>query len=279
MSGKAKAIVEVGGRFGKWTVLKELEERRHRAVQVLARCDCGTEAVIRYTVLRHGRSKGCPRCAGRRDPEPRVGQVFGKWTVIGAVIKVDRRKRCLCRCECGAERLLLMQSLNSGASTQCRSCQSRGNTTRRTHNRTRTTEHNIWCAMRRRCNKPQTQTYRRYGGRGIRVCDEWNAPRTGFQAFFRDMGARPSAEHTLERVDNDGDYTPENCRWATRTEQARNRSTSALVEIDGETKTIAEWCEEAGIPQYLFHNRTKVLGWEPRRALCTPARKFTKRSA
>lgn len=108
-----------------------------------------------------------------------------------------------------------------------------------------------WEAMKQRCTNPNDQGWHRYGGRGIRVCDRWL---NSFQAFLADMGPPPPGT-TLDRIDNSGHYCPENCRWATPTEQARNRRTSRVVVAAGQSKTLAEWAQLTGLPTSTIQNR------------------------
>ncbi|WP_136685660.1 hypothetical protein [Falsirhodobacter xinxiangensis] len=129
-------------------------------------------------------------------------------------------------------------------------------------------EYIIWNGMRARCLNKQNPNYHRYGGRGISICDRWAVD---FVAFVDDMGMRPSRKHTLDRIDNDGDYTPENCRWATIKEQCRNRRSSKFLTISGQTKTAAEWSDETGISQSLIHARMK-MGWTAEAAVTRPRR-------
>jgi len=129
-------------------------------------------------------------------------------------------------------------------------------------------EYSIWMNMRSRCKNPKNNRYSTYGARGISVCPQWDKD---FVNFLQDMGRRPSPDHTIERIDNDGNYEPSNCRWATRQEQARNRTTSRFIQLEGETKTLAEWCEIRGLPMKSVHARLK-MGWDAERALSQPLR-------
>ncbi len=127
-----------------------------------------------------------------------------------------------------------------------------------------------WKAMRRRCESPKHRSFPRYGGRGIKVCERWQDLRN----FIEDMGPRPTPKHTLDRIDNDGDYAPGNVRWATQAEQLRNQVRNRLLTFAGRTQCLTDWCAELGIAKHVLAARLNALGWSVERALSTPVRAF-----
>lgn len=127
------------------------------------------------------------------------------------------------------------------------------------HGKSLSPVHKIWLGMRTRCSNPNARQYADYGGRGIKVCSRWDE----FLVFEKDMGPRPKG-HTLERIDNDKDYTPENCKWATRKEQANNRRCNIKITYKGLTKTISQWSEETGLHRNTIDQRFR-LGWPARK--------------
>ncbi len=181
-----------------------------------------------------------------------IGSRFGRLVVTAEHPVRHRRKiQYLCRCDCGTEKVILGESLRLGRTV---SCGCHGREARRNahlkHGQSKrgavTPERRVYGAMKKRCLNPKDANFRHYGGRGIVICERW---RDSFEAFFTDMGHRPSPRHEIDRIDNDGPYSPDNCRWATRTEQMRNtRGVQAVVRGDGKQyRTIVEAAAEVGV--------------------------------
>lgn len=129
-------------------------------------------------------------------------------------------------------------------------------------------EYIAWCNMKGRCLNPNDKSYGRYGARGISVCDRWL---NSFENFYSDMGAKPSPAHTLERIDFNKDYCPENCKWATYKEQNRNYSRNVYIEYDGRRMCLKDWANEVGIENSLLRYRIRA-GWPIDQALFRPVK-------
>ena len=146
-----------------------------------------------------------------------TGHKFNKLTVISEAPSKKGKSFWLCRCDCGQSKIVCLNNLRN---RHTQSCGCLGYQNAKTHGMYGTPEHTVWVHMIQRCYNPRRWQYKYYGGRGIKVCERWL---DGFKNFYADMGPRPIGM-TLDRVDNDGNYTPLNCRWATDIEQRANRS-------------------------------------------------------
>ena len=201
-----------------------------------------------------------------------TGHRFGRWVVLGHAPKRDRLLMERCRCDCGTERLIPRQRLLRGASNSC-GCRNRerikvANTTHGESTASGETRlYRIWTHMKGRC---ADETDEVYGKHGIRVCPEWSASYEVFRDWAHANGYAPNL--TIDRVDNDANYEPANCRWATRAEQARNRRTTRLIDFNGETKSLTEWAEATGITKGALCSRLRC-GWPLARALTEPSQR------
>lgn len=182
-----------------------------------------------------------------------VGMVFGSLTVTSkTTTSKNGHSRWICLCKCGETSIVKGIHLNSGHTQSCGCRQrSRAAEAQNRHGMCGTSEYRIWALMVGRCRDPSSTSYRNYGARGIRVCDRW----MDFMNFFADMGHRPSLKHSLDRIDNDGDYAPENCRWATQKEQMRNTRINRMISFSGITMALVAWCEFLGVPYGLVCSR------------------------
>lgn len=198
-----------------------------------------------------------------------VGQSFGRLVVINYQGKSTYDDHLwLCRCICGNTRAVSMQSLKRGYSSSC-GCLKKELISKRSkkHSMTKTKIYKCWQNMKNRCLDPSNIGYKDYGGRGITICDRWLL---SFENFYADMGLPPNADYSIERVDNDGPYTQDNCVWAPRLRQNRNSRHNRLVTINGITKCISEWAEETGIPANVVYARLHRGGWTEEEAILTP---------
>lgn len=195
-----------------------------------------------------------------------TNQRFGKYVVIKLHCMATGNKPTMwiVRCDCGNIRHASTSNLRGGKATRCKSC------TNITHGMYNTPEYGIWGAMKNRCNNPRSKEYYLYGGRGIKVCTRWNK---SFQSFYNDMGKRPHPKLSIDRIDNNGHYSPENCRWITRDIQNSNKRNNVNITINGVTKTVTQWAKVSGVNQKTIRNRLN-RGIPDVKAIFTPPHKL-----
>lgn len=210
-----------------------------------------------------------------RHPEVISGDRFAR---LVAVREIDS-EHWVFRCDCGVEKRFLRRNVQRGVSRSC-GCfhKERMQEIKKTHghsiNGKVSPTFSSYRNMIARCYRPSNNRFAEYGARGIKVCDRW---RDSFENFLADMEERPSRDHSIERLDSDGDYSPDNCIWGTVAVQAANRSSNLIVTIDGESMILAEAARRYGIPYTTLKARIFKHGWGHKRAVLTPVRVMTRR--
>lgn len=218
-----------------------------------------------------------------------TGQRFGRLLVTERAPSLRRnngkwRTRWCCVCDCGGTTVTSSDMLRMARSQSC-GCLRKEITSEctSTHKQSNTPTYRTWARMKSRCFNPKDGSFANYGGRGIKMCDRWH---NSFISFVEDIGERPSREHSIDRIDNDGWYScgkcqeciskglTANCKWSTRVEQCNNRRSSHYVTINDRTQTLAEWCRELNIAVHTAQSRI-ARGWDDVRALQTPVRTQT----
>lgn len=225
----------VGVRFGKLTVLSEIEPSKYGRLYYECKCDCGLVYEARASHVKAGAIQQCRNCRNVNRGELmkqraleshqiNMGKRFGNFTVVDIFVNGKLSGVYYgCKCDCGNISLLQSYVVIVGKSTKCRKCADKLN---EKHGMVYTPTYSTWFTMRRRCSDPKTQNYKRYGGRGIRVCDRWQS----FENFLADMGVKPKGLQ-IDRIDNDGPYAPGNCRWVTPKENANNKGKLSRIII------------------------------------------------
>ena len=198
-----------------------------------------------------------------------TGDRFGQLTVLYKVRGTGIRGRPTkwqCLCDCGGATDVFASNLVRSHTTSC-GCHKEN--ARLTHGLSHMPEYKIWTGMKGRCQNPKDGRFRDYGGRGVTVCQRWA---DSFEMFFLDMGPRPSPNHSLDRIDVNGNYEAANCRWATRVEQQNNMRRNLSLSFNGRSQTAAQWAREIGMNPATLTTRLR-RGWSVGVALTTPIQK------
>jgi len=199
-----------------------------------------------------------------------TGERYGRLVVLERAPNDGRRTMWRCVCDCGTEVVVRAENLRSGNTKSC-GCYKIDHPARFKHGYAHTRLAGTLARMKNRCYNPKNYEYANYGGRGITICDEWLNDSTSFYEWAVNNGYDDSL--TIDRIDNDLGYSPENCRWANVYEQANNKRNNTRITFNGETHTIAEWGRIVGINANLLYARRSALGWDTERMLTTPVAK------
>lgn len=269
-----KCVDLIGQKFNRLTVIKRLENKGSRA-QWLCQCDCGGTIISDSYRLTHGVTKSCgcykAEKTSERSLEDLTGKEFGRLTVMHRANNRGKATMWHCKCQCGNEVDIAAASLKNGTSQSCGCLQKEivsGNN--KTHGMSNSKFYHIWSGMKARCYNQNAGQYKDYGGRGIKMCDEW---RNNFMAFYRWAITHGYSDGlSIDRIDVNKDYSPENCRWATDYVQSNNRRNNIVLEYNGESHTMSQWAEKLGIAKQTLKDRIRRYGWSVERALTEPVR-------
>ncbi|MBQ9268712.1 MAG: hypothetical protein IJ206_04235 [Oscillospiraceae bacterium] len=245
--------IEAGRKICKLTVIERAGEGRFGAPKWLCRCECGNVLIADETSLRNHNIRSCGCCDAKEDL---TGQKFGMMTVLGRAVNDPAGKaRCLCRCDCGKEKVMRIEHLRNNPMPNC-GCYSHEQWVKKStkHGTEGTPLYTIWNGMKNRCYNPKQEAYERYGAKGIMVCDRW---RDDPRKFIEDMGPTYQPGLQIDRIDYNGPYSPENCRWVTQKENARNKSNNHIVDTIYGKVTLAEAAERSGLLESTICDRER----------------------
>lgn len=259
----------VGKKIGKLTIMKRLPMKKSY-VEYECLCDCGNTIIKAHSNLVSTVGEKC--CSNCKTPkvEDISGKIFGRLTAIKYIGK-SKGKQTLweCKCDCGNIAIVHHQNLKSGHTSSCGCYNSEVASEReKEHGQSGTRLYNIWHDMIYRCYNGNHRSYKDYGGKGIIVCNEWKDDFEAFRNWAIENGYKENL--SIDRIDSDKNYCPENCRWATDIQQANNTSRNLIFTVDGCTDTLANLCRKYNIPYTLAHSRI-YRNWDIKKALTTPS--------
>jgi hypothetical protein len=265
----------IGERFDKLVVEKRGEDyiypssKRHEP-RWICKCDCGNKITVIHHNLLNGHVHCCKECKSNKLKDI-TGERFGKLTVIKRgedfIGPAGRETQWVCKCDCGNTTIVRGHALRNGHTRSC-GCLIVDSSTK--HGLYNTKIYGKYNKMKHRCFNSNNKHYKRYGGRGITICDEWLGE-NGFINFYNwAMANGYSDDLTIDRINNDGNYEPSNCRWTTQEVQANNTSNNVIIKYNNEEHTISEWAKIYNIEYYNLYNRIINLGWSIDKALNTP---------
>ncbi len=198
---------------------------------------------------------------------PEIGTKFSTLTVISESFIENKKRRVYCKCICGKELKIRVSSLLDKTTKNCGCLNKRNSTHNYAKHEDRSPEYTVWLNLRQRCSNPNNSEYHNYGGRGIKVCERWDS----FDNFLKDMGFRPTKNHSINRSNNNGDYEPDNCFWSTKKEQDSNKRNNNYIEYNGRKLTVTQWAEILTIKPVTLFSRLKSMSIE--KAFTKPIRR------
>lgn len=235
-------------------------------------CECGKECIYAANVLNSGRITQCWECGlkykSRKGAIP-LDLTNCRFSKLLALYRTNNKSPdgsfiWMCRCDCGSNVEVASTILRKGYKNMCDVCRIENiRLGKISHNMSTTNTYKSWIGMKDRVTNKNHIHYKNYGGRGITIYEKWI---NSFENFYKDVGDRPSLKHTLDRIDNDGNYEPGNVKWSTKKEQMRNRRNTIFLSYEGVVKSIDDWCEQLNIKKHLVYSKIRS-GWDKEKIL------------
>lgn len=262
-----------GKRFGKLLVKELLGTNEKQQTLWKCQCDCGNECIVIGSRLTFGKKTSCgcdtKEKYSKSKTKDLTGQRFGRLVVVQENGKIKGKTSWLCKCDCGNERVAIGTYLKTGHTKSC-GClleETRKLPKKTTHKQSKSRLYKEWCSMKSRCGDGY-HGKENYKEKGITVCDEWQK----FEPFAEwALSSGYKDDLTLDRIDNDKGYSPDNCRWVTMKAQENNRTNNVLIEYNGEVKTLKQWCEYFNVNYGMVKARRRH-GWEINRLFIPPTK-------
>lgn len=265
----------IGDKFGRLKVIEYAGRNYRNRKTWLCECECGNKKAISQDDLKSGRTNSCgclrKEMMSEKSFKDLVGMKFGEWTVLELSGKNKYNERLWrCKCSCGNISEVTSRLLIGGYSKSCRDCayKKRGENQKK-HGMSRSRIYNIYNGIINRCYNKNNYSFKYYGERQIKVCDEWLGEH-GFENFYQwSIKNGYSGALTIDRIDVNGNYEPGNCRWVDMKTQANNRRNNVNIIYNGKNQTLAQWSEELGINFYTLYARIEKNNWDVERAFAT----------
>lgn len=265
----------IGDKFGRLKVIEYAGRNYRNRKTWLCECECGNKKVISQDDLKSGKTNSCgclrKEMMSEKSFKDLKGKRFGEWTVLDLSGKNKYNQRLWkCKCSCGEIAEVTSGVLLGGYSRSCRDCAyKKKGENQKTHGMSRNRIYKIYQGVLNRCNNKNNYSFEHYGGRGIMVCDKWSGEH-GFENFYKwAIENGYSEELTIDRIDVNGNYEPDNCRWVDMKAQANNRRNNVSIMYNGKNQTLAQWSEELGINFYTLYARIEKNNWDVERAFTT----------
>lgn len=261
----------IGKKYNHLTIIgsvpREIKNGKKERFKVECLCDCGNKRIAKFEAVRNGNIKSCGRCKIIRDEKRAerynvyIGKKYNKLTIIDITYSPKSEIIAHCECDCGNRHITKLHDVLFGKVKSCGCYRTEKTIERSTkHGDASKRLYAIYIGMKKRCYVSNDDAYKYYGGRGIKICDEWLENYLNFKSWALDNGY--TEELTIDRINVNGNYEPSNCRWATIEEQANNKTDSVYIDYNGKSQTLRQWCDEFNLDYRLMVERFYQPCWK-----------------